>query len=376
MRCIPFALAVAAWLGTAAAGQDLKKPDPSRTDDPAQKDDPPVHEVSGKTFDQWVREIHAKDPSRREAAIRTVVLFGPEKASKAVPEILFELKRHTPTTPVDTSVRVNGTLALGAILGDARDPDPKHCKDAVAILRGFLKDTQSIVRYRAAQALPRLGPEARAALPEVLTMVRDPETWETRQAALQALVVLAADAQGPPSPTMLNALTKALADPSHQVRFAALQAMAVVGTPGEVSAKTGMIRTLEGVATKDVDPSVQLWAHMALMTVKQAITNDHLLPIAKMLRHDDPAVRTQAAQALAMAGPQAKATVGTVAAALNDPDPVVVGNCIIALTRMEASSAVPALRKLANDPTQNDALKKAAADAIEQIQGAGKEKKK
>jgi HEAT repeat protein len=175
---------------------------------------------------------------------------------------------------------------------------------------------------------------------------------------------------------MLNALTKALADPSHQVRFAALQAMAVVGTPGEVSAKTGMIRTLEGVATKDVDPSVQLWAHMALMTVKQAITNDHLLPIAKMLRHDDPAVRTQAAQALAMAGPQAKATVGTVAAALNDPDPVVVGNCIIALTRMEASSAVPALRKLANDPTQNDALKKAAADAIEQIQGAGKEKKK
>ena len=374
MRPLLFALTAAFALGLTAGAQDAKKKDDKES---SFKDRPPeITEVGGKGIEQWVKEIASKDPSKRETAMRTVLLFGPDKAYQAVPTLLQELKKHTDRTPIDLSVRLSGTTTLATILAGVKEPDPKHLKDGVAILRGFLKDNQVAVRHRAVQALPRLGPDSRAAVDDVIKLAADPDTWETRQAALQTLTVLAADPKAGPPVKVLNAVTRGLNDSSHQVRFAAVQALAVLGAPADAVARGGMVKTLEGVASRDADPSNRLWAHMAIMTVEQKITDDRLGAVAKMLRHDDAAVRLQAAQALSMAGPAAtKVATPPLIAALTDADPAVVSGSIVALAQLGANSAIPSLRKLADDPMQVDTIKKAAADAIDHLQSAGKKKK-
>src|SRR4051812_1132497 len=67
----------------------------------------PVSEIGGRKLKEWVGDISSRDPSKAEAALRTVVLFGPEQAFAAAPVILKELKKHGPETHLDTSVRAN-----------------------------------------------------------------------------------------------------------------------------------------------------------------------------------------------------------------------------------------------------------------------------
>src|SRR5262245_53225516 len=127
-----------------------------------------IKEVGGRTFEQWMKDIGHKDPSRREVAIQTILAFGPEKAYEAAPALVGELRKHL-TNPIDTSLRVNITIALGAILGAktnsdpklVKPPDPKLLKEAITLLTRLLSDSQGIVRYRAAQALASIGQESR-----------------------------------------------------------------------------------------------------------------------------------------------------------------------------------------------------------------------
>jgi HEAT repeat protein len=381
MRLILFALAAAAILGLSVVAQETKtgpKSDSKAKDEKKEKSSlketpPEISEVAGKSLEQWIREISSKDPSKREAAIRTVLLFGPERAYQAVPVLLQELKKHTVNAPIDLSVRTTGANALATILGAVKDPDPKYQRDAVVILRGFLKDHQVAVRHRALQALPKIGPESRAALDEVVKLVNDPDTWETRQAAVQTLTVLAADPKAGPPTKVLTAVTRsATGDPSFQVRYAAIQALAIFGASSDATARVGIVRTLDTLAHKDPDPGNQLWAHMAIMTAQQKITDEQLGAVAKMLKHPDVMIRLQATQALGMAGPLGKSAVPPLISALGDADPQVVGGSIVALARIESVSAVPPLRQLVNDPKQDDVIKKAAADAIDHIQNGKK----
>src|SRR6266404_630692 len=65
--------------------------------------------IGGKTFDQWIKELATKDPSKRETAIRAICAFPSETAIKAIPALLAEMRR---PSPVDLSVRCNLCLAL------------------------------------------------------------------------------------------------------------------------------------------------------------------------------------------------------------------------------------------------------------------------
>ncbi len=94
-----------------------------------------LSEVGGHTLEYWISQIPSKDQSKSEHAIKMVVSFGPDRAYLGVPAILDRLRKHTPQTPVDASVRVNGAIALGFILGNYKEADPKLVKDAVTILK-------------------------------------------------------------------------------------------------------------------------------------------------------------------------------------------------------------------------------------------------
>jgi HEAT repeat protein len=346
---------VAAWLVACGLGQT-----PSSD----------VTEVGGRSFEQWMKEITHKDPSKRENAIRSVMAFGPERAAEAMPALLAELRRHTPGAPIDTSVRVNIVIALGAIFPNVKSPDVKQRSDAIVLLTRLLRDSQDIVQLRAAQSLGMIGPEARSAIPELLPLLRDLSTWELRQAAATALGQISFDPRTGPPPEVLNALYERIkSDQAFQVRLASMQALALAGPSADITHRAGMIKVIEPIARKDSEPALQVWAQLAMMNLTGKVVDNNLDQIAKLLHKGDLLTRNHAAQAIGMVGVRAKETIPALLSGLSDPDPGVQGWVIWALSRMEghAAKAIPALEKIAADAKSPDAIKKAAKMSIEQI---------
>src|SRR5204863_9125792 len=96
-------------------------------------------EFMGKTYDQWRKELKSLDPSRRETAMKAVLMFDMSRASEAVPEIIADLARHPKKVTIDLGVRVNGTMALNTyfmhVAKSGKTPDAKLADDALAIYR-------------------------------------------------------------------------------------------------------------------------------------------------------------------------------------------------------------------------------------------------
>src|SRR5207249_4945077 len=101
------------------AGKDPKDPKTPKDKDPKVVPTVPAFippaEVLGKSFEQWRKQIKAPDPTRREEAMKMILMFGPDKSYAALPDIIAELKKHKPPFRVDLSVCVNGTIAMSAI---------------------------------------------------------------------------------------------------------------------------------------------------------------------------------------------------------------------------------------------------------------------
>lgn len=329
--------------------------------------------VGGRSLSEWIKDITHKDPSKRETAARAILNFGPEKAYEAVPAMLTELRRSTPEAPVDTSVRVNLAIALGQILGAKQNPDSKVVKDAVTLLTRLLRDSQGIVKYQAAKALASIGPpEARAAIPDLLPLLRDKTNYELRQAGALALAQIVIDPKIAAAPFVHKQLQDLLTDTACGVRQAACWALNKIGHPVDAGQKAAILKALDALAKKDPEPCVQVWATVAAMSYSGKIGPEQLESITRNLHSGDANTRVQAAQALGTVGSRAKEVVPAMIEVLKDKDndPVVVGFTIIALGRIESARAIPALEKLAAE-TKNEAIKKAAMDSVQQIKRAG-----
>jgi HEAT repeat protein len=335
--------------------------------------DGPYTEVGGHTLEYWTGQIASKDQSKSEIALRMIVQFSPDKAYHAVPVILDRLRRH-PNTRVDASVCAQGAIALGVILGNYKEADHKTIKDAVSILKRFLSDTQAIIKLRAVQALGSLGTDARDAIPEVITLVRDASTFETRKAAALALGQIAVDKTNGPSLNVLNALYAALSDGSLQVRLAALQSLTWLGSPGNATLRQGLVNSLDLVTHKDADDSMKIWAHMAVMNITGSIDQERIEKIAQMLNSPEPFTRVQAAQALGAIGEKAKGMVPRLINKLSDPDPASAYWAAWALGRIgpAAANALPALERIKMDSTQLEPIRKMAQEAVDLINGKKK----
>jgi HEAT repeat protein len=357
------------WVCPAPA-QKTGKPDPKKKDS--------ISEIGGKTLEMWIAEIAAEDPSKKENAIRTVLLFGPTRALKALPAIIKELRSHSFAVPLDVSVRTNACIAVGAILGqNLKDADSKQITDAVALLKRLMHDSQDIVKYRTAQALGQIGPEAKSALSELLQALRDPNNWETRQASAMALGRVARDKKGP-HPEVVTALSTRLKnEKSAQVRLAVLQAMTTLGPPADKMLRQKLEQNIDHVASKDVDPTVRIWAHMAHMMVTGKIEPKRLEFIGKQVVDGrELPVKIQAAQALTWAGKEAKTQAPHLIAGLDDADKNVVAFCVIALASIgkDAETAVPRLQDLAKSKESPELLQHMATEAIDTILGKNKDK--
>jgi len=355
--------------------------------------DTQIQEIGGKTLEEWIGEIRSPDRSRGENAIRTVAAFPQALAYAAVPKLLAELKRRD--VEVDVSIRVNAVMALGTILAQgAETPEPEVVNNTVKVLTFFLipqNESQSIVRYRAAEALGKIGPRSKTAIPQLLTMLHDKKTWETRQAAATALGFITLDREGKKGPPadVVKGLYAALKDSSFEVRKAAIRAMTFIGTPANTSEKDkdAFIGNLLPKATSETeDPTVRIWAHMAVMSIGRDMNSTHIKAICDMLKNRELPARVQAAEALAICGSSAfnddkqvkerlvlKEAIPPLVKALKDKEPIVVIKCIIALTTMgkEGKRAIEALRKLAQDKERPEGLRQFATRAADFLSGAG-----
>lgn len=310
----------------------------------------------GKTMYDWMNVLKKEtDPGARIRAINALKFYGVE-AREAVPLILKALHDS------DASVRVNAVIALGLIGFDAKD-----LAEGVNALKSMLNPREEgIVKYQAARALGRLGPDAAPAIPGLLLAIRSTVSSEIRQAAAYALGSAGWDSQRGPDSRAINALLAALQqDRSAEVRMEALFSIIVLGPPLQRVEKDAERRALE-VHTRDKSKIVQIWARVALMRLDK-VSPHHLEPIAKLLKDPEMRVRMNAARAFAIMGQDAKANVRDLVYALDDKELDVLIWVCIALGQMRdgGQEALPKLEGLAEH--QDPRVKQAASEAIGNI---------
>jgi uncharacterized protein (UPF0147 family) len=343
-----------------AAGQTGKKTDLA-----------PPSLIGGKTVAQWIAEIPSKDRSKIENVVRTVLLFGPDKAVQALPVLLAELKKQAAGQFSDSNVREVQAWALGEILERVEKPDPRLVEEAVAALRPLLKDPQSAVKFRAAEGLARLGPHAKAAVPDLLVLAADRDTWVVRRAAVIALSRVSGQGKDPPREDVFKTLRAALRDDASAVRYAAGEALIWMAPPE--GSKQETVTALES-ATKDAEPPVAITALLALVRGKAKGWETRLGALGKYLESDDPTYRMQAAEAISILGPVAQSQVPRLIGLLKDKDQRVVGVGVMALGHLQraAAEAVPHLQAIQADRTQPENLRKMAGEALDNIRGKAK----
>src|SRR5262249_36925153 len=202
----------------------------------------------------------------------------------------------------------------------------------VKALKAMLKDSQSLVRWHAANALGRIGPKAaEVALQELIYAARDLNAWETRKAATFALGTVGYDAKNGPEAKVVHALLYNLKsqETCAQVRLEAVQSLSVLGPPKreeDAELKKSIPRHLEPLAARDPDKTVRVWAQMTIMQFTE-VTGPRLVAIARMLAPTEPLpARAQAARALGLIGTKAKSQIPNLIEALKDRDAVVVDN--------------------------------------------------
>jgi HEAT repeat protein len=317
--------------------------------------------VNGKTLLDWEKDLTDKDPSVREEAIHTVMLYG-TAARKSVSKIINVLK-----TDPDVGLKVNAVIALGYIGFD----NEKDQSDSVAALTTLLNSQQGIIRYQAAKALGRIGRPGYPAIPALVNLTRDPTAWEIRRGAAFALGNVGYDLQDPrvPDGRAVNALINILLkrDDCSEVRVEALYSLIVLGIPYMLQDKSRELAALNGLINNKHQPDkVHIWARVAIMRIEK-VSEQHLLAIAKYLRSPKLETRIHAARAFDTIGPEAKSRIEDLVDALSDKDPMMLYWTCEALGRMGslAQKAIPVLQKLLSHP--NDGVKAAAKSAITAI---------
>jgi len=301
MRYWLTSLAIVALVVASGDTQETKKTDKgagkeSKTDP---KTPPETTEFLGKSFEQWRDDLKSTDPTKRETAMKAVLMFSLAKAEEVVPIIIADLARHPKITTVDLSVRVNGTMALNTyFLHSAKAKkthDTKLLKDALGVYRVGLKDSQVVIKLRTVQGLLYLGPIARDALDDVITLTRDPATWELRKEAIPVMVMMATDAKGVVEPKAMIALRKSAnfeVESSHLVRIVAVQGLGILG-------KDKAVLDLRKALEKDPSKEVRMAAAQSFVNAKESALPD----LRKSLKNDPSKdVRLVVVQALGAAG--------------------------------------------------------------------------
>jgi HEAT repeat protein len=293
-----------------------------------------------------LREV-LTDEKGGDAAAHVLGLIGP-RAAEAVHDLIAVLKRpHAPTV-----LRSQAAFALGRIGGAAnqRDAAPTQGSPTESIILALitaLTDNKSEVREQAADALGWIGSAARPAVPALLAALKDDDA----QAAIKACQALSCIGDAEAAPALLAAFQSGRA----QVAVEAGRALWQLGPQVEP-----IVPALLSAAQGPIDQSQPVRDLLASF-------GPHIVPaLIKALSDSEASRRETAANVLGRIGPPARAAVPALQAALKDKSSAVALVAAQALAEIDptrAAAAVPLLADALDVPGAALALANIGPDA-------------
>jgi len=290
------------------------------------------------TFKKWDHRLIylAKELEKRQAnlALPEVLAGVVDSSIGCILETMEDIDPEVVTALIealkipDNDVRVNAVWALGKIGPQARAAIPE--------LMEALVDNDWKVRFPAAWALGRIGPDAVETIPSLIHALGDRKV-DVRREAVQALGWI-----GPQTNEVVPALIGSLEDPDADIRYKAALMLGGFGSTAK-EAVPALIDALD-----DPDELVRRFVPQALGEIgsdaKDAIP-------ALILGFRDEEVSTYAPSALGKIG---KVAVPALIEALKDEDQIVRHKSASALGYIgpDAKAAVPALIRLAKEQEQ------------------------
>ena len=227
-------------------------------------------------------------------------------------------------------MRVASIAVLSACIWFAAYAEGAEVRDLVA----KLKDKDSDVRRAAAKELGELKTEAKSAVPELIRAMRDKDLFVRRYAA-EALGNI-----GPDAKIAITALSAAMNDEKKEVAEAAVDALGKIG-PDSIAALTS--------ALKDANKHSNVRRKAAVALGKLGLRAHGSVP----------------AMADVLSGKVKMAKKGK---GVNDDDiRVEVATALGSVAKADDAAAIEALKAVSEGKQKNKALKKAAGDALRQI---------
>ncbi len=230
-------------------------------------------------------------------------------------------------------------------------------KSAIPVLAEVLqKDDNAEARWKAADLLGRLGPDARqapAALSSLSSALKDANP-QVRAVAATALASV-----GPAGTEAIPALQELLATPDC---LPALRALALYGPDA-----AGAIGKIVPLLRHESDSEIRWNAARTLGKIGPA-AKETTPNLVAALKDSEPLVREHAAEALGEIGPDAKEAIPELIQALKDPDARVRRDAVRSLGQMgpTAKSAIEPIRPLLQD--KEERVRKAARTSLQQIE--------
>jgi len=255
-------------------------------------------------------------------------------------------------------------LAAGAPAEGPLERTAKIVRQLVDTLRDEPRGQPLWSRVQAARTLGKLGPEARAAVPALASMLDDPSRRDPElidEAIVHALSRMGNYAR-PAIPAMVRASGK---DPDLERAVAAAIDTILLSPPAGPGDVPALMRDL-----RDRDPSVRVRSAKALGALGGA--GKPAIPLlVEALKDPDPDVRLLSLKALRKIAPETNTGTGEVGVyvdELRDPDPGVRLQAAKALGRLgpPAASAAQALLEATADADKD--VRRQATDALNRIQ--------
>jgi len=259
-----------------------------------------------RAIDSIVQGLESDDPQLSRTAVRALAEanFSPEEMTPAVRAALDE---------IDPTVLEHVLMALSD-LGEK----------AVPMLTKAINDPKT--RDAAIRALARIGPEAKGAVPILITMLADKNPLVVADAATALARI------GPDAASGAAALTALLSNADMEVRSAATNALGTIGAPAK-AAVPALLKQVSGPEPMLVVASV--WSIRRIEPENRALAPVATPILVKMLASDKPQIRYQAAAALADLGPPARAALPSLTKLLEDSDEHVRAMAGTALSRIQ-----------------------------------------
>lgn len=356
----------------------------------AKKDDGKWPEkINGKNAETVVKEMRtASDPAVREAAVRTLPLFGPKGREHGANELVEAMTRDS-----DWNVRMAAVDVMPTVIyWFAPGPDTPLA-NGISGLMNLLINDQTHVRFNAVAAAAAIGPYMRTAtfgkVVQTLTnRAKEGGSWQLRRAAAAALGSVGlgmlnmatpdpADRE-PPDQGAVSALLDILKqDNCAAVRREAVNSLIAVGPVSAAQLKKWRA-DLDGVVGREKDKSVLLWTRVCILhNDPNGVKGNELMldAVAKVLQAPEAAGRLEACQGLNVIGQPASPKLDDLMNVIKNKteEPAVVAAAIAAVATMkeQAKIILPTIDQI-KFTHQNEDVRKVAVEASDILSGRKK----